>query len=116
LLLVGYGAAIGVLIDLDHFLLARLNTGSWRATRAVLREPRLALFEQGSIFATGEVGAIQRLWSHLVITTVLVGGLLPVSQYVALLSGAVLVSHILSDIVWDFTPIMGPARARQRRQ
>lgn len=116
LLVVGYAAALGVLVDLDHFLLARLNTGSWRATRNVILNPRLVFFEQESVFETGEVGAVQRLWSHVGITVVLVAGLVPVSPYLAGVSGAVLVGHILSDVVWDFTPVLGPARAHQRGQ
>jgi hypothetical protein len=114
LLVVGYAAALGVLIDLDHFLLARLNTGRWRAARAVVRKPRLVLVDQESIFETGEVGAVQRLWSHLLVTVALVGGLLFVSPYLAVLSGVVLAGHVLSDVVWDFTSVLGPARAHQR--
>jgi len=114
LVVVGYAGALGVLIDLDHFLLARLNTGSWRATVAVLRNPRLVLFDQDAIFETGEVGAVQRLLSHVAITVVLVAGLLPVSRSLAVVSGVVLVGHILSDVLWDFTPVLGPARAYVR--
>lgn len=114
LLVVGYAAALGVLVDLDHFLLARVNTGSWRATVTVVRNPRLLLFDQESIFEDGEVGAVQRLGSHVVITVGLVGGLLPVSPYLAVVTGVVLVGHILSDIVWDFTPVLGPPHADAR--
>jgi hypothetical protein len=116
LVIVGYGAALGVLVDLDHFLLARWNTGSWRATTDVVRNPRLLLFDQESIFEYGEVGPKQRLRSHVVITACLVAGLLPVSQPLAVVSGVVLVGHVLSDVVWDFTPVFGPPQASVRKQ
>lgn len=113
-LVVSYAAALGVLVDLDHFLLARVNTGNWRATRAVLRNPRILLFDQEAIFEAGEVGAVRRLVSHAAITVALVAGLFPWSSYLALVSGVVLVGHILSDVVWDFTPVFGPPQAQTR--
>ncbi|MFD1587359.1 hypothetical protein ACFR9U_10210 [Halorientalis brevis] len=114
LLVVGYGAALGVLVDLDHFLLARRNTGSWRATVAVVENPRLLLFEQEAIFEDGEVGAVRRLASHAVITVGLVAGLAPVSSSLAIVTGVVLLGHILSDVVYDFTPVFGPPHTSAR--
>ncbi|MFB6180011.1 MAG: hypothetical protein ABEI77_09840 [Halorientalis sp.] len=114
LLVVAYAAALGVLVDLDHFLLARVNTGRWRATTNVIRNPQLLVFDQESIFETGEVGAVQRLESHVVITVVLVVGWLPIAPSLAIVSGVVLVGHIVSDVIWDFTTLLGPAHALVR--
>lgn len=43
---IGYATAIGVLVDLDHFLWARYNTGDWRALRYVLTSPLAAFSDQ----------------------------------------------------------------------
>jgi hypothetical protein len=99
---VGYAAVLGVAIDFDHFLLARLNTGTWDALVGAIREPRLVLFDQGEIFEEGEdVTKIQRLLSHVVIAGLLVAGLYPFSTYAAVLSGVVLYVHVLSDLYRD---------------
>jgi hypothetical protein len=113
-LVVGYAAAVGVLVDLDHFLIARLNTGSWRAVRHGLADPRILFFDQTAIFEDGEVGSLHRLGSHLAITVVLVGGLLVVRPYLALVTVVVLVGHMVCDVLWDYTHVFGPPRARQR--
>lgn len=112
MLVVGYVAALGVLIDLDHFLIARWNAGTWRATRNVLRNPGIVLFDQEAIFTDDEVGPVERLVSHTIITVCLVGGLLAVDPYLAGVSAVALIGHICSDIVWGFTSLLGPARAR----
>jgi hypothetical protein len=99
---VGYAALLGVGIDLDHFLVARLNTGNWDALLGVVRNPRRAVFEQGDIFEEGEdVTALQRLLSHAVIAGLLVAALSLVSSYLALLSAVVLYVHVLSDLYQD---------------
>jgi hypothetical protein len=112
---VAYAGAAGTLIDLDHFLLARINTGDWRALRAIVREPSLAVLHQDRIFAEGEVGALRRLLSHVVISGALVGalallaslGVLP--PVWAILTAFVLYAHLLADLVWDVRRGSDPA-------
>jgi hypothetical protein len=99
---VAYAAVLGVGIDFDHFLLARLNTGSWDALLGVVRNPRRAVFDQRDIFEEGEdMTRIQRLLSHVVLGGVLVAVLYPLSAYAALLSAVVLYVHVLSDLYQD---------------
>lgn len=96
-----YATALGVLIDLDHFLLARVNTGSWRAVRYCLRHPRAVFVDQRSIFEDGDVGVLKRLLSHVVVGGVLVTALAVVLPYLAVVSAATLYAHLLADLVWD---------------
>jgi hypothetical protein len=99
---IGYAAVLGVGIDFDHFLIARLNTGNWDALLGVVRNPRRAVFDQRDIFDEGEdVTRIQRLLSHVVLGGVLVAALYPLSAYAALLSAVVLYVHVLSDLYQD---------------
>jgi len=99
---VAYAAVLGVGIDFDHFLIARLNTGNWDALLGVVRNPRRAVFDQRDIFDEGEdVTRIQRLLSHVVLGGVLVAVLYPFSAYVALVSAVVLYVHVLSDLYQD---------------
>lgn len=99
---VGYAAVLGVGIDFDHFLVARLNTGNWDALVDVVRDPRQVLFDQGEVFEEGEdVTKLQRLLSHAVLGGLLVAVLYPIEPYVAVLSAAVLYVHVLSDLYRD---------------
>lgn len=99
--LVGYAAVIGVGIDLDHFLIARWNTGEWRAVRFCLRRPTVVVVDQSRIFREGEVRSRQRLLSHGVVTIVLVVGAGAFDEVVMLVTATVLIGHILTDVVWD---------------
>jgi len=56
------------LIDLDHFLIARLKTGNWDAVRFCLTDPGAAVTDQSEIFDPGDVGVLSRLLSHVVLT------------------------------------------------
>ena len=99
--LVVYATAIGVFIDLDHFLIARVRTGNWRALRFCLRHPQAAFLEQHRIFETGDVGALTRLLSHLLIAGLLVVGLVPISTTLAVVTAVVLYVHLVGDVAWD---------------
>jgi hypothetical protein len=100
-LLVAYAAVVGVGIDFDHFPLARFNDGDWRATRRLLRNPRLALFEQSGIFEEGQISPLQRLLSHVVVTGLLVGTLALVDPFLAVFTAVVLYAHVLADLYAD---------------
>jgi hypothetical protein len=100
-------AVVGVGIDVDHFLVAGLNTGDWGAVRRCIRSPALVFVDQGAIFEEGEVGVIRRLLSHVVLGGALVGLLaalapLPLlSPFLAGFVGLVLYFHLLADLLWD---------------
>lgn len=101
IVLILYGTAVGVLIDLDHFLIARIRTGSWAAVRFCLANPRAVAFDQGRIFGWGDVGVLHRLLSHLLIAGGVASLLALESPSLALLTGVVLYIHLVCDLVWD---------------
>jgi hypothetical protein len=98
---VAYAVVVGVAIDLDHFVVARLTTGEWTAVRRCLRNPRLVVLAQDDIFDPGDLTPLQRLLSHHVIGGALVGGLWVVSEPLAVFTAVVLYAHVLADLVWD---------------
>ncbi|SEQ41501.1 hypothetical protein [Natrinema salaciae] len=100
-LVVAYGTAVGVFIDLDHFLIARFKTGHWDAVRFCLSHPATAVGDQSAIFEPGDVGVLSRLLSHVVIGGVAVPVLAALSVPLAIVTGAVLYAHLLADLVWD---------------
>ncbi|AFZ71723.1 hypothetical protein [Natronobacterium gregoryi] len=99
--LVAYGTVIGVLIDLDHFLIARLKTGRWDAVRFCLQNPRAAITDQHRIFDRGDVGVLSRLLSHLLIVGLVVPVLALESVALAVVTAGVLYVHVLTDVAWD---------------
>ncbi len=98
---VAYGTAVGVCIDVDHFLIARLKTGDWAAARFCLSNPRAAVVDQSAIFEPGDVGVLSRLTSHVVIAGIAVPLVALASVPLAVVTGAVLYAHLLADLVWD---------------
>ncbi|WP_424002415.1 hypothetical protein ACOZ4I_01760 [Haloarcula salina] len=97
----GYAVVVGVAIDVDHFLVARLETGDWAALRRCLRNPRLVVSGQDEIFDPFDLWPLQRLLSHHVIGGLAVGGLWLGSEPLALFTALVLYAHVLADLVWD---------------
>ena len=93
---------LGVGIDLDHFLIARIRTGSWDSLSYVVREPVRALTDQRTIFDESDVGKIPRLLSHTILVGAIVGSLALVVPKWALLAGLVLYFHVLGDLLADF--------------
>lgn len=100
-LVVVAAAVAGTVIDLDHFLVARLRTGTWLPVRRGLARPRRFLFAQEELFADGEVGVLHRLLSHAVLGGVAVLGLALVTPSLALVVGVSLYAHVLADLVAD---------------
>ena len=88
-------------VDLDHFLIARLKTGTWDAVRFCLRNPTAAVADQSRIFGHGDVGVLSRLLSHLLIIGVLAPSLSLASVQLAILTGVVLYVHLVTDVIWD---------------
>lgn len=99
MLVVSVGAGVGV--DLDHFAVARYNTGEWRALRGCLRDPTIVFVAQDEIFRPGEVGPLHRLLSHVFVGGVAVLAVAAVSTPWALVVLAALYTHLLSDLLWD---------------
>ena len=98
---VAWAVALGVGIDFDHFLVARLVTGDWAGLRRLLGNPLLPLTAPDEIFEADDLWAIQRLLSHVVIGGVLVVGLWFWSASFALFTAVVVYAHVLADLVWD---------------
>jgi hypothetical protein len=96
-----FAGLVGTGVDLDHFVIARVRTGTWTPLRRAVSSPRLALIHQEELFEPGDVGTWERIASHLVIAIVLVGGLLPTAPSLGVVTAAVLGSHIAADILWD---------------
>ena len=94
-------ALLGTFVDLDHFLIARVRTGTWEPLVRCLRDPRMALLDQDAIFEVGDVGVWTRLASHAVITVALVAALSAASPPLALAAGIVLAVHVGCDVAWD---------------
>ena len=92
---------VGVGIDFDHFLVARLNTGSWASLRRALAHPATMVFDQAAIFAEDDLWAIQRLLSHVVIAGAAVAVLVAVSPYLAAFTALVCYVHVLADLLRD---------------
>ncbi|NKE35864.1 hypothetical protein GWG54_08525 [Natronococcus sp. JC468] len=98
---VGYGTVLGVAIDLDHFVIARYRTGTWDSFRFCLSHPLAAFAEQDRIFEGGDVGALSRLLSHLLLAGIAVIGLALVAVPLAVVTAAVLYAHVVADVAWD---------------
>lgn len=98
-LTIAYVVLLGVFIDLDHFIIARVNGGSWRAVRFCLSNPVRAITNQYEIFIGGkEITAEQRLVTH---TAILVTGTAIASihsSWLAILTAIAFGSHILGDL------------------
>lgn len=109
--LVAYAAAVGVAIDLDHFPIARLTTGDWRALRFCLSHPSAALLDQSRIFEEGEVTPHHRLLSHLIVGGLLVAATALADAFLAAVTAVVLYAHLVTDVAWDIR-----RRGRRRRK
>jgi len=97
----GFVLVLGVGIDLDHFVIARINRGDWTNARRCLRDPGLVFADQGSIFDGGDVYRDQRLLSHVAVGGVLVAGLWIVREYWAMAAAVALYVHVAADLYSD---------------
>jgi hypothetical protein len=96
-----YGLALGVGIDFDHFLLARLYAGDWRHLRYLLRNPIAAVTEQEAIFEDVRDMTLQRLLSHVLLSGALIGSTKRVSGSLGFTTAVVLYWHLLCDLLRD---------------
>lgn len=97
----GYGVAIGVLVDLDHFVIERILHGEWNAVRRATANPRLVVVGQSELFPEGTMSPLDRLLSHVVIVGVAVPATWLVAPALGLLTALVLYGHVLADLAWD---------------
>ena len=97
-LLWGYGVFLSVFIDLDHFVIARRQTGDWSHLRAAVTNPVWAFTEQEDVFPD-LLFPIERLLSHAVIGGVLTLLWLPVSATVAVFTAVVVYVHVVADML-----------------
>jgi len=98
---VAFAAVVGVGIDFDHFLVAWYNTGEPRAVRYCLRNPRAVFLDQASIFHEHELGKLDRLLSHMLISGPLVGVLWLLDPTLGALAAVTLYVHVVADLVQD---------------
>lgn len=97
----------GTAIDLDHFLVARVQTGSWEAVRRGLSDPSRLLVHQSELFERGEVGVLHRLLSHVVFGGVAVGTVYTVATPLTLPVALGLYTHVLTDLIADVSRVDG---------
>ncbi|MFB6139620.1 MAG: hypothetical protein ABEJ26_04200 [Halosimplex sp.] len=102
---------VGVGIDFDHFLIARYRTGHWGAARRCLRDPSLVFFRQEEIFEEGDVGALNRLLTHVLIGGLVVPVLWTRRPYLAGVVALSLYAHVLADLVAGVRKRRGLERA-----
>jgi len=92
---------VGVGIDVDHFVVARLNRGDWLNVRRCLADPSLIAGGQEEIFDPGDLWRDQRLLSHLLIGGALVGALWAVDRYWAIAMAVTVYTHLVADLYSD---------------
>ena len=96
-----YMVAVGVGIDADHFLVARLNRGDWKNVRRCVQDPSLLLSGQTALFDWGDLWRDQRLLSHLLIGGFLVVGIWPLQRYWAFGTVVTVYTHLGADLYSD---------------
>jgi hypothetical protein len=103
LAVVGYGVALSVFVDLDHFLITRAQVGDWRHLRLAVTNPRIGLVEQEKVFADVDDDLREvRLLSHHLVGGVLVAVLAAAGRTgLAVFSAVVLYAHVLGDYLRD---------------
>jgi hypothetical protein len=96
-----YGVGLGVFIDLDHFLLARLYAGDWYHLTEALADPVGSLTDQGDIFDGIRDMREQRLLSHVLLGGALIGVTRRLSRPWGFVTAVVLYCHLLCDLIRD---------------
>jgi hypothetical protein len=96
-----YMLILGVGIDLDHFLIARLRRGDWTNLRRCFQQPQRIVFAQSEIFDDDDIRRVERLLSHHLLGGVLVAFTFFVDRYLAIVTAVTIYTHVLADIYWD---------------
>lgn len=95
------GVGLSVVVDLDHFLVARLVVGDWRHLRRVLARPTEVLWDQSWIFPEEDLLEVERLLSHALLGGALVAVAWAVAPSLAVYWSVVLYAHVLADLLRD---------------
>lgn len=96
-----YVITLGVGIDLDHFVIGRINRGDWSNLNRCLRSPSQVFVDQASIFERGDIWRDQRLLSHLLIGGALIGLVWFSSGYLAFVTAVTVYAHVIADLYSD---------------
>ncbi len=92
-----YAVAVSVLIDLDHFLIARKNTGGWSHLVSALNDFRTVVTENEEIIENA-VSDSEGLLSHLVLVGIASIAIYQFDPRLGLLTLAMLGVHIIMDV------------------
>lgn len=95
------GVVAGTLIDLDHFLISRLDRGDWRELVRLARDPLPVFLGSRRLFTDASVGHTERLLSHVALGGLLVGLTWLAWASAAAVVGSTLYAHVLADLVSD---------------
>ena len=90
---------LSVLIDVDHFPIARVAVGDWRHLRRVLADPALLLFGQDEIFDLDFRRT--RIASHLLVGAGLTATLRRRAPAAAVVTAVCLAAHVVADALRD---------------
>ncbi|ELZ91563.1 hypothetical protein C440_14654 [Haloferax mucosum ATCC BAA-1512] len=101
--LVVAAAFLSVVIDLDHFVIARIERGDWDNLKLAVTNPRVGLLDQEQVFEEfGGAFNRKRLLSHHLLGGVAVGGLaLSGAESLAAFVAIVLYVHVVCDYLRD---------------
>lgn len=92
-----FGILLGSLIDLDHFLLARIIHGNWNELKRALNSP-LQIMKDNYSVREQSIGNKNRFISHLVILWS-AQLLLLVNSEIGLFAVSMIGSHIITDLI-----------------
>ena len=95
-----YGVLLSVLIDLDHFAIARLKAGNWSHLRRALARPTWALTNTKEVFPDVSM-TLERLASHVLVGGALVFVLRPVDRALSTYTALLLYAHLLADLLYE---------------
>lgn len=96
-----YGVALSVLVDLDHFIVARITVGDWRNLRRLLDDPVGTLADQSRLFDEDHLTELQRLLSHVLLAGPLVVAAWVLAEPLGEFTVGVLYVHLLADLLRD---------------
>ena len=97
-LLWAYGVSLSVFIDLDHFAIARWETGDWSHLRRAVTHPVWAFTSQKEVFPDLDF-PVKRLVTHVAVGGALTAVALPASAVVAAYTAVVVVAHVVADVL-----------------
>lgn len=97
LMATAYAVAVGVFMDLDHFLLAWSGSGDFTELKKAFRNPTDAFTDAGKIFERGVFTPRARFLSHFSILYLASGISYLISTELAAFTAVIISLHILAD-------------------